>query len=80
MSYRDLQLPATGFELAAKRVYSSTRYVDGPFGIGWAMPLTARLSLSVYAGYMDFFQNPPRYVFLKQANIAMPDGIVYEFK
>src|SRR5579863_4604035 len=66
-SATDLSLPTTGFPLEAARVYSSTRVIDGPLGVGWQSSLTPRLY------YATYLMAAPA-TFLQEAELLLPSG------
>lgn len=69
----DLQIPTAGmYPLTVSRRYDSSRPADGPLGVGWSSSLTAHL---YYATYL--VAAPSTYSY--EANIVMPDGVVYRF-
>lgn len=69
----DLQIPTAGmYSLTVSRHYDSSRPADGPLGAGWSSSLTAHL---YYATYL--VSAPSTYSY--EANIIMPDGVVYRF-
>jgi len=69
----DLQIPTVGrYPLTVSRRYDSSRPADGPLGAGWSSSLTAHL---YYATYL--VSAPSTYSY--EANIVMPDGVVYRF-
>lgn len=69
----DLQIPTAGtYPLTISRRYDSSRPTDGPLGAGWSSSLTARL---YYATYLR--SAPSTYSY--EADILMPDGVLYRF-
>jgi RHS repeat-associated protein len=69
----DLTIPTAGtFSLIASRLYDSSRVTDGPLGVGWSSGLTPRL---YYATYL--VTAPSTYS--HEADIEMPDGVMYRF-
>jgi RHS repeat-associated protein len=69
----DLQIPTAGmYPLTVSRRYDSSRPADGPLGVGWSSSLTAHL---YYATYL--VSAPSTYSY--EADIVMPDGVVYRF-
>jgi len=69
----DLQIPTAGmYPLSVLRRYDSSRPADGPLGVGWSSSLTAHL---YYATYL--VSAPSTYSY--EADIVMPDGVVYRF-
>lgn len=69
----DLQIPTAGTHpLTVSRRYESGRPADGPLGMGWSSSLTARL---YYATYLR--SAPSTYSY--EAEIIMPDGVLYRF-
>lgn len=71
--FADLQIPTAGmYPLTVSRRYDSSRPADGPLGVGWSSSLTAHL---YYATYL--VSAPSTYSY--EADIVMPDGVVYRF-
>ena len=68
----DLTLPTAGLPLQVVRAFHSQRRIDGAMGQGWSSSLTTRLFYTTY-----LYTAPSTY--LKEADILMPDGAIYQF-
>jgi RHS repeat-associated protein len=70
--FNDLQIWTRGFPISVSRHYESSRFVDGPIGVGWMFSLTPRIYYAVY-----LYSAPSTYS--HEAEVLTADGSLLRF-